>query len=143
MIRGLKTALLGTFLLCAGLGGAQAQVIYNNRAVPAYGYAGSAIRGDYVGAPFTRFPRPDQIVPSAWGYGTYGVPTVSGIPPAPVGTPTIYVIDAPAAPAGAKAARSRVVSRSRAGTFTEAQAVVPGGPRIISVSVPPRPASAR
>lgn len=38
-------------------------------------------------------PRPTELVPSAWGYGTYGVPTATGIRPAPVGTPIVYVID--------------------------------------------------
>jgi hypothetical protein len=122
-------------------GAAQAQVIYGDRAASTYGYAGPAIRGDYVGAPLTRFPRPDQLVPSAWGYGTYGVPTVSGLSPAPVGTPTVYVIEAPAV--RTKAARSRVLARPRANTFSEAPTVAPDGPRIISVRVPVRQASIR
>lgn len=80
-------------------------------------YAGSAIRGDYVGAPLTRFPRPSELVPSAWGYGTYGIPTVSGIRQAPVGTPTIYVIDAPNHTfiGGSRPVPSRILSRGRDG----------------------------
>ncbi|MDP4024968.1 hypothetical protein Q8W71_20270 [Methylobacterium sp. NEAU 140] len=58
-----------------------------------YGYAGDFVRGTYVGAPFTRFPRPAEIVPSPWSYGTYGIPTVSGQPPAPTGQPTLTVVN--------------------------------------------------
>lgn len=140
MIRFLQATLLGTALSCAVLGGAQAQVIYG--AAPAYGYAGPAIRGDYVGAPFTRFPRPDQLVPSAWGYGTYGVPTVSGIPPAPVGTPTLYVIESPSTLARTKPLRSRARASSRPNAWAEAPPSA-GGARIVSVTVPPRQASLR
>ena len=151
MITRLKATLLGAALSCATFAGAQAQVIYGDVG-PGYGYAGSAIRGDYVGAPLTRFPRPDQIVPSAWGYGTYGVPTVSGIHPAPVGTPTVYVIEppAPAARATAKAhttAGPRVLARDRASRFAPAPSATPyasaGGARVVPVSVPARQATLR
>jgi len=142
MIRCLKMSLLGAVVASTMSGGAQAQVIYGD-AGSTYGYAGPAIRGDYVGAPFTRFPRPDQLVPSAWGYGTYGVPTVSGIAPAPVGTPTVYVIEAPAPVIRKKAARSSAVARPRANTLSQAPAIAPDGPRIISVRVPSRQASLR
>lgn len=148
MNRVLPTSLLGAALSCAVLGGAQAQVIYG--AAPTYAYAGPAIRGDYVGAPFTRFPRPDRLVPSAWGYGTYGVPTVSGIAPAPIGTPTVYVIDSPSALARTKPLRARAQASSRSrpqasfrpDSWAEAPPVA-GGARIISVTVPPRRASLR
>lgn len=143
MIRCLKMPLLGAVVSYAGFGTAQAQVIYGDGVASTYGYAGPAIRGDYVGAPLTRFPRPDQLVPSAWGYGTYGVPTVSGIAPASVGTPTVYVIEAPAPVLRAKAARSRILARPRTNTFAQAPAPAPDGPRIISVRVPPRQASLR
>lgn len=59
-----------------------------------HGYAGDFVRGTYVGAPLTRVPRPSQIVPSPWSYGTYGIPTVSGIPATPAGQPTLTVINA-------------------------------------------------
>jgi hypothetical protein len=58
------------------------------------GFAGEFVRGTYIGAPLTRVPRPTQIVPSPWSYGTYGVPTVSGIPAAPAAQPTLTVINA-------------------------------------------------
>ncbi|GJD36964.1 hypothetical protein [Methylobacterium aerolatum] len=59
------------------------------------GFAAPLINGDYVGAPFTAVPRPSQLVPPAWSYGTYGIPTVSGIAAPPVAAPTLTVIDAP------------------------------------------------
>lgn len=70
-----------------------------------YAFAGEAIGGAYVGAPLTRFPRPNEIVPPAWGYGTYGVPTITGIRQAPAGAPTLTVInsrDAAAAQSGVR-----------------------------------------
>lgn len=90
-----------------------------------YGFADAAIGGEYIGAPFTRFPRPNEIVPPAWGYGTYGVPTVTGIRAAPTGTPTITIING---------AGPRTVSRDLDGVAED----TPGGPRIISVTVPRR-----
>lgn len=59
-------------------------------------YAGLYPAAAYGAAPLVRFPRPTELVPSAWGYGTYGVPTATGIRPASVGTPVVYVIDTPA-----------------------------------------------
>ncbi|MCJ2080528.1 hypothetical protein [Methylobacterium sp. J-090] len=144
----LKAALLGAVLSVTALGSAQAQVVSDEAGyavVSTYGYAGSAIRGDYVGAPLTRFPRPDQIVPSAWGYGTYGVPTVAGIHPAPVGTPTVYVIDAPAPVVRRRvASRPRLVTRSAdrvAPQPAAAPAASAGGARVVTVSVPHRQAA--
>jgi len=58
----------------------------------AYGFAGEFVRGDYIGAPLTHVPSPTQIVPSPWSYGTYGVPTVSGIAAAPTAQPSLTVI---------------------------------------------------
>ena len=147
----LKAALSGAVLSVTVLGSAQAQYVTDEAGYavsPSYGYAGSAIRGDYVGAPFTRFPRPDQIVPSAWGYGTYGVPTVAGIHPAPVGTPTVYVIDAPAPRARRQAVlRPRIVTRDRRGASPSMPAPAPtvsaGGARVVTVSVPHRQAALR
>lgn len=143
MIRCLKMSLLGAVIACAGLGSAEAQAIDGDGVASTYGYAGPAIRGDYVGAPLSRFPRPDQLVPRAWGYGTYGVPTVSGIAPAPAGTPTVYVIE-PSTPAMRKTtARSRVLARPRADTFAQTHAPAPDGPSIVAVRVPSRQAAFR
>lgn len=112
----------------------------------AYGYGDAAIRGDYVGAPFTRIARPSELVPSAWGYGTYGIPTIAGIRQAPVGTPTVYVIDGPPQVARReRPTRSRVLSRGRDGRWMPAQnqgsvapSAAPSGARIVTVTVPRR-----
>jgi hypothetical protein len=89
-----------------------------------YGFAGEFVRGDYIGAPLTRVPRPSEIVPSPWSYGTYGVPTVSGIAPAPTARPTLTVIQA-AGPKG----------RQRLGAVAEERTA---GAQIIAVRVPRR-----
>ncbi len=120
------------------------------------GYGGPLIHGDYVGAPLTRFPRPSELVPSAWGYGTYGIPTVAGIRSASVGTPTVYVIDGPpSAVRTAAPARARVLTRNRQGRWSDAAgterrqarvgpfpaaapvAETAGGARVIPVRVSP------
>jgi len=88
--------LAGALVLSGLAGTAQGQdLAYGSYPYAGYenGYGGPLIHGDYVGAPLTRFPRPSELVPSAWGYGTYGIPTVAGIRSASVGTPTVYVID--------------------------------------------------
>lgn len=110
-----------------------------------YRFADAAITGDYVGAPLTRFPRPNEIVPPAWGYGTYGVPTMTGIRQAPTAQPTLYVIDSPApatAPARRASARSRILSKGSNGEWTNAEAAraetVAGGARVVSITVPRR-----
>lgn len=90
-----------------------------------YGYGGALVEGAYVGAPLTRVPRPSELVPSAWGYGTYGIPTVAGIRSTRPGTPTVYVIEAPRAEARgtirsrSAMSRSRVVVRDRRGRWSE------------------------
>lgn len=89
------------------------------------GFAKPFVRGEYIGAPFTVVPRPDQIVPSPWSYGTYGVPTVSGIARPPVGQPTLTVIHAPS---GRRSAR----------TAAPASAEDAADVRVVSVSVPRR-----
>lgn len=142
----LKTVLCAAALaLCAGGAGAQGYGGYDGGFGPppdlarAASYAGPLVHGDYVGAPLTRFPRPTELVPSAWGYGTYGVPTVTGIRQAPAGTPTLYVIDAPA-PAAIRrrgAARPRILSRGRDGMWRD-EARTAGAARIVTVSVPRR-----
>ncbi|KAB1075802.1 hypothetical protein F6X51_03045 [Methylobacterium planeticum] len=115
--------------------------------VDGYGLGGNLVGGAYVGAPLTRFPSPRELVPPAWGYGTYGVPTVSGIRRAPVGEPTVYVIDSPAPrPRSSTRAssRARVLTRDHDGQWSQLEsggargASYSGGARIISVTVPRR-----
>ena len=95
---------------------------------PAYGgydgFGGEFVRGSYIGAPLTRVPRPSEIVPSPWSYGTYGVPTVSGIAAPPAAAPTLTVINA-AVPHG----------RNRVRSLEEGQTA---GARVITVQVPRR-----
>ncbi|AWN40879.1 hypothetical protein [Methylobacterium durans] len=110
----------------------------------AYGFADGLVGGSYIGAPFTRVPRPSEIVPAPWTYGTYGVPTFSGKRQAPVGEPTLYVIDAPAARSRVSGrttpAKSRIQSRARDGQWSrlDSGAASAGGVRVITVSVPRR-----
>ena len=95
---------------------------------PAYlggdGFAGEFVRGSYIGAPLTRVPRPTEIVPSPWSYGTYGIPTVTGIAAPPVAAPTLTVINA-APPSGRRGARA----------VDDGQTA---GARVIAVRVPRR-----
>jgi hypothetical protein len=140
--------LLGVLLATGLAGSAQAQVAsYGVRSVP-FGYedsyAGPLLRGDYIGAPLTRFPRPSELVPSAWGYGTYGVPTVAGIRSAPVGTPTVYVIEAPrTATSESRRTRARALSRAPAPQFAPVAERRSGSARVITVGVPQRQADLR
>lgn len=90
------------------------------------GYAGAFVRGAYVGAPPARVPRPSQIVPAPWSYGTYGIPTVSGIPAAPAGQPTVTVINA----------RGPKAPSTRGGVPAGGEGAT--GARIIEVEVPRR-----
>ncbi len=46
-----------------------------------------------VAEPYFKLPRPSELVPSAWGEGTYGIPTVAGIPAQPKADPVLYVIN--------------------------------------------------
>ena len=97
---------------------------YGGRAIPrvAYGrgFAEPFVAGEYIGAPFTAVPSPNRIVPAPWSYGTYGVPTASGIAAAPTGAPTLTVIHAPGA---------------RRGALREGEV---GDVRVVNVSVPRR-----
>jgi hypothetical protein len=102
------------------------------RAAPVYprvasrsGFAQPFIQGDYIGAPLTVVPGPERLVPPAWSYGTYGIPTVSGIAAPPTGQPTLTVIHAPG---GRKASRTTV---SPAGEE-------PADVRVVNVGVPRR-----
>lgn len=144
-------AALAALALAVGTGGAGAVEVYGSGYGPAYapgyddgaaryGFADEAVRGAYVGAPLTRFPRPSEIVPPAWSYGTYGVPTVSGIPRAPVGEPTLTVINAREPARRKPAPGARILSRGAAGGWEAAEAggYRPAGVRIIEVQVPRR-----
>ena len=106
-----------------------------------YGFADEAVRGAYIGAPLTRFPRPSEIVPPAWSYGTYGIPTVAGIARAPVGEPTLTVIHAQN-PAPRRNGGARILSRGETGRWARidarAETPEPTGARIIEVRVPRR-----
>lgn len=139
----------------AGLAALLALCAASNAAADPYGYgyvasgyrfAGPAVEGAYIGGPFTRLPSTSQIVPPAWGYGTYGVPTVAGIREAPVARPTLTVIhrrDAADRPAPRRGARS--LSRDSKGIWTDPGPRSEGdgdGARIVSVQVPAQPAKA-
>ncbi|HEV7439743.1 MAG TPA: hypothetical protein VGN94_08990 [Methylobacterium sp.] len=157
MSRSLSRPFRGTLLALAlggGIAGSAAaqDLTYVGGPGPGYGsgYGDNLVGGAYVGAPFTRFPSPRELVPPAWGYGTYGVPTVSGIRRAPVGEPTVYVIDSPA-PRPQRSSRARILSRDRDGRWSQLQpfgatdaaggtrpAAYSGGARIIPVTVPRR-----
>lgn len=89
-----------------------------------YGFAGEFVRGSYIGAPLTRIPRPTQIVPAPWSYGTYGVPTVTGIAAPPAAQPTLTVINA-----------GSTNGRGRTGAPVGSRAA---GPQVIAVQVPRR-----
>ena len=91
------------------------------------GFAGPFIGGDYIGAPFTAVPRTSQIVPPAWSYGTYGIPTVSGIAAPPVAAPTLTVIDAP-----------KPRRRTRQSFAGPLETAAPSGVRVVNLSLPPR-----
>lgn len=138
----LLIGLCGAAALSCSVAGAQAQGVgYGyGHAYRGYGFAEPAIRGDYIGAPFTRIPRPSDLVPSVWGYGTYGVPTMTGVRTATVGVPTVYVIEAPTRAVRQKG--PRIVSRdgrwSQAEIHGEPRPASAGGARVISVSVPRR-----
>ena len=92
---------------------------------PPRGFAEPFIQGDYIGEPFTSVPRATHLVPTPWSYGTYGVPTVSGIPAAPTGAPTLTVIHAPSR---VKASRQAVFARGDD----------PADVRVVNVNVPRR-----
>ncbi len=62
--------------------------------------AGGVLEPGLVAEPYVTLPRPSELVPSAWGEGTYGIPTVSGIPPQPKAAPVLYVINGGARPVG-------------------------------------------
>lgn len=55
--------------------------------------ANDVLEPGLVAEPYFKLPRPSELVPSAWGEGTYGIPTVAGIPPQPKADPVLYVIN--------------------------------------------------
>lgn len=105
-----------------------------------YGFADEAVRGAYVGAPFTSVPSPNRIVPAPWSYGTYGVPTISGIRQAAVAAPSVTVINPGARPAPRRSSGARILSRDGGGgwTRTESEARQASGANVIAVTVPRR-----
>lgn len=109
-----------------------------------YRFAGPAVEGAYLGAPFTRLPSTSRIVPPAWGYGTYGVPTVAGIRDAPAARPTLTVIERPGSVGGRPAVRrtgARVLSKDSKGNWTDPSPRSEsegGGAQVVSVRVPAR-----
>ena len=105
-------------------GPASAQGLYSD-APGDDGFAGPFVRGAYIGAPLTRVPRPSEIVPAPWSYGTYGIPTVTGIASAPAAAPTITVINATAPNPDRRRGAARDADRA-------------AGARIITVQVPRR-----
>ncbi|GJE69465.1 hypothetical protein [Methylorubrum podarium] len=109
-----------------------------------YRFAGPAVEGAYLGAPFTRLPSTSRIVPPAWGYGTYGVPTVAGIRDAPAARPTLTVIERQSSVGGRPAVRrtgARVLSKDSKGNWTDPSPRSEsegGGAQVVSVRVPAR-----
>lgn len=126
-------------VLASGAGAAGAQGFRAAGYAPSYGdpvgygFADEAVRGAYVGAPLTRFPSPNAIVPAPWSYGTYGVPTLSGIRPPPVAPPRLTVIDAGAPPV--RRAGPRILSRDGGGAWTRAEPASQGrdGMQVVEV----------
>ncbi|WP_407529081.1 hypothetical protein [Methylobacterium oryzisoli] len=111
------------------------------------GYAGvvsDAPAAAAVAEPFLTLPRPQELVPAAWGYGTYGVPTVSGIPTPPRADPVVYVIDGVDTRRTARPVRSaRGLARGPAIHDRPADGIRPvsyrqGAARVVEVTVPRR-----
>ncbi|MFE1601989.1 hypothetical protein [Methylobacterium sp. ID0610] len=120
--------------------------------VPA-GFAGGVVASEaappvVAEGPLLTLPQPSELVPSAWGYGTYGIPTVAGIASPPRAEPVVYVIEggSPRAPATARTASigPAVYGRTRGGAWEKrAQPARPpasrsGAARVVEVAVPRR-----
>lgn len=134
----LRLALAAAVSLGAGAAGAQGVGGYGYGG--GYGFADEAVRGAYVGAPFGAFPSPARIVPAPWSYGTYGVPTLSGIARAPVAAPSLTLINPGTRAPSSRSAGARVLSRDAGGDWArvEPDARAARGARIIAVTVPRR-----
>ncbi len=139
-----RAAGLATLLGLGTASGAAADPYVYGYGDGGYRFAGPVVEGAYLGAPFTRLPSTSRIVPPAWGYGTYGVPTVAGIREAPVARPTLTVIEQQGSLGSRPAIRrpgARILMKDSKGTWTdpgprsEGEA---GGARVVSVRVPAR-----
>ena len=104
-----------------------------------YGFGGGPVASGYETYEPRLVPHSTDLVPPAWGYGVYGVPSATGIAKAPAARPTVYVIDRPAA-GRREGGRARILSRRSGGDWGDARGsdTGPGGARIVSVTVPRR-----
>lgn len=90
--------------------------------------------------PFLTLPSPEELVPAAWGYGTYGIPTVAGIPAPPRADPVVYVINGVEArrigrdPAGS----DRRSETARPGEGSRPVSYRAGAARVVELTVPRR-----
>ncbi|MCP1536424.1 hypothetical protein [Methylorubrum extorquens] len=140
---------LATLFALGAASGAAADPYYGHGYGYGYGgggyrFAAPVIEGAYLGAPFTRLPSTSRLVPPAWGYGTYGIPTAAGIRDTPVARPTLTVIERPASAGLRPAARrhgARVLSKDSRGIWTDPAPRSEGGEfgaQVVSVRVPAR-----
>ncbi|KQQ30648.1 hypothetical protein ASF53_17885 [Methylobacterium sp. Leaf123] len=139
----LAAGLATLFALGAASGAAADPYVYGYGG-GGYRFAGPVIEGAYLGAPFTRLPSTSRLVPPAWGYGTYGIPTAAGMRDAPAARPTLTVIERPASAGLRPAPRrhgARVLSKTSKGTWTDPaprSEVEESGAQVVSVRVPAR-----
>ena len=113
-----RAAGLATLITLGAASGAAADPYRYGPVEAGYRFAGPAVEGAYLGAPFTRLPSTSRLVPPAWGYGTYGVPTLAGIREAPAARPTLTVIARQGSAADRPAVRrrgARVLSKDSKG----------------------------
>ena len=139
----LAAGLATLFALGAASGAAADPYVYGYGG-GGYRFAGPVIKGAYLGAPFTRLPSTSRLVPPAWGYGTYGIPTAAGIRDAPAARPILTVIERPAPTRLRPAARrhgARVLSKDSKGVWTDPaprSEVEESGAQVVSVRLPSR-----
>ncbi|TFZ59912.1 hypothetical protein E4V01_05450 [Methylorubrum sp. Q1] len=135
---------LATLLTLGAASGAAADPYVYGYGNGGYRFAGPVIEGAYLGAPFTHLPSTSRLVPPAWGYGTYGIPTAAGIRDAPAARPTLTVIERPASAGLRPTARrhgARVLSKDSRGIWTDPAPRSEGegiGAQVVSVRVPAR-----
>ncbi|ACL61138.1 hypothetical protein [Methylobacterium nodulans] len=86
--------------------------------------------------PLLTLPRPAELVPSAWGYGTYGIPTVAGIASPPRAEPVVYVIDGVGSRGPAELGRRRNGSWQAAEKGPALRRSEPA--RVVGIAVPRR-----